>query len=367
MVTCDGIELPDGEKMKGVNEEGYKYLGIQECHFSYEYLGSSCDEIWGWDSEVDERGTGETRQTRKIMAMNGALPPKSDIDRLATMSFLANRMLLAPLTGEETFGKGVIIKGEFNDDVTEETCLGIKEEPFYHGDEARDGVSNVERKHGCFNLHNLHGNRHQTYAKDSCGLVQNSNDLMLRDAFVAEDCGNKFSPDGDQAMRKESLEEELSYAFSQKGNLVRHMKVHKKENPYNCENFNKVISEKSHILQKEKVKSFSCDICNKTFSRKAHLVSHMRVHTKEKPYNCDICNKAFASKSDIIRHIRIHTKEKPYRCDICNKAFSQKTSLVNHIRLHTKEKPYSCDICNEAFSQKNRLVSHMREHTKHML
>ena len=30
MVICDGIELPDGEKMKGVNEEGYKYLGIVE-------------------------------------------------------------------------------------------------------------------------------------------------------------------------------------------------------------------------------------------------------------------------------------------------------------------------------------------------
>ena len=30
MVTCDGIELPDGEKMRGVSEEGYKYFGIVE-------------------------------------------------------------------------------------------------------------------------------------------------------------------------------------------------------------------------------------------------------------------------------------------------------------------------------------------------
>ena len=30
IVNCDGIELPDGEKMKGVNEEGYKYSGIVE-------------------------------------------------------------------------------------------------------------------------------------------------------------------------------------------------------------------------------------------------------------------------------------------------------------------------------------------------
>ena len=30
IVNCDGIELPDGEKMKGVNEEGHKYSGIVE-------------------------------------------------------------------------------------------------------------------------------------------------------------------------------------------------------------------------------------------------------------------------------------------------------------------------------------------------
>jgi len=32
---------------------------------------------------------------------------------------------------------------------------------------------------------------------------------LLRATFVAEDCRNKFSSDGDQAMHKERLEEEL--------------------------------------------------------------------------------------------------------------------------------------------------------------
>ena len=116
MVTCDGIELPDGEKMKGVSEEGYKYLGIVELdgikekemkkRFTKEYkrriklilksnLNSrnaiSAMNIWA--VAVMRYGAGIVkwtkaelekldRQTRKIMTMNGALHPKSDVDRL---------------------------------------------------------------------------------------------------------------------------------------------------------------------------------------------------------------------------------------------------------------------------------------------
>ena len=116
MFICDGIELPDGEKMKGVNEEGYKYFGIVELdgikekemkeRFTKEYkrriklllksnLNSmnaiSAINIWAvavmrygagivkWTKEELEK---LDRQTRKIMTMNGALHPKSDFDSL---------------------------------------------------------------------------------------------------------------------------------------------------------------------------------------------------------------------------------------------------------------------------------------------
>ena len=116
MVICDEIELPHGEKMKGVNEEGYEHLGIVELdgmkekemneRFTKEYkrriklilksnLNSrnaiSAMNIWAvavmrygagiakWTKEELEK---LDRQTRKIMTMNGALHPKSDVDRL---------------------------------------------------------------------------------------------------------------------------------------------------------------------------------------------------------------------------------------------------------------------------------------------
>jgi len=85
-----------------------------------------------------------------------------------TMSFLTDRISLAD---EETFGIGVIIKKEFNDDVTEETCLDSKEEPLYHGNEASGGVTDVKVNHKCFNSNNLHELRHERNPKGSCDMV----------------------------------------------------------------------------------------------------------------------------------------------------------------------------------------------------
>ena len=116
MVTCDGINLLDGEKINSINEEGYRYLGIVELdgkkekemkeRFTKQYkrrirlilksnLNSrtaiSAMNIWAvavmrygaglvkWTKEELEK---LDRQKRKIMAMNGALHPKRDIDRL---------------------------------------------------------------------------------------------------------------------------------------------------------------------------------------------------------------------------------------------------------------------------------------------
>ena len=116
MVTCNGIELPDGQKMKGVNEEGYQYLSIVELdrikeremkeRFTKGYkrriklivqsnLNSrnAISAIDIWAVAVMRYGTGIEkwtkeglekldRQTRKIMTMNGALRPKGDVHRL---------------------------------------------------------------------------------------------------------------------------------------------------------------------------------------------------------------------------------------------------------------------------------------------
>ena len=87
VVDSDGVQLPNGERMQFVEEEGYKYLGILEVddlqhavmkerfcaeyfrrlkkvlsffqteqlkgHQSSQSLGRSCYAVWCWDRELD--------------------------------------------------------------------------------------------------------------------------------------------------------------------------------------------------------------------------------------------------------------------------------------------------------------------------
>ncbi|PVI04242.1 hypothetical protein DM02DRAFT_669238, partial [Periconia macrospinosa] len=49
-----------------------------------------------------------------------------------------------------------------------------------------------------------------------------------------------------------------------------------------------------------------CSICNQSFGRQEHLIRHVRIHTREKPYQCSLCGKRFSRLDVLNRHAASH-------------------------------------------------------------
>jgi len=79
---------------------------------------------------------------------------------------------------------------------------------------------------------------------------------------------------------------------------------------------------------------YSCEVCERRFSQKCNLVTHMRLHTGERPYPCPSCDKRFTQKGNLDAHLKTHTKEKPYPCGApgCGKRFAFRSSAIGHVK-----------------------------------
>ncbi|XP_076025986.1 zinc finger protein Helios [Genypterus blacodes] len=75
---------------------------------------------------------------------------------------------------------------------------------------------------------------------------------------------------------------------------------------------------------------FHCTQCGVSFTQKGNLLRHIKLHTGEKPFKCPFCNYACRRRDALTGHLRTHAVGKPHKCNYCGRSYKQRTSLEEH-------------------------------------
>ncbi|XP_061305133.1 DNA-binding protein Ikaros isoform X9 [Pezoporus flaviventris] len=75
---------------------------------------------------------------------------------------------------------------------------------------------------------------------------------------------------------------------------------------------------------------FQCNQCGASFTQKGNLLRHIKLHSGEKPFKCHLCNYACRRRDALTGHLRTHSVGKPHKCGYCGRSYKQRSSLEEH-------------------------------------
>uniref|UniRef100_A0A4W5P4K9 IKAROS family zinc finger 1 (Ikaros) n=1 Tax=Hucho hucho TaxID=62062 RepID=A0A4W5P4K9_9TELE len=96
-----------------------------------------------------------------------------------------------------------------------------------------------------------------------------------------------------------------------------------------------MVHKRSHtdyksVLVSEKYRPFQCTQCGASFTQKGNLLRHIKLHSGEKPFKCHLCNYACRRRDALSGHLRTHSVGKPHKCAYCGRSYKQRSSLEEH-------------------------------------
>uniref|UniRef100_A0A8C5NVD7 IKAROS family zinc finger 1 n=1 Tax=Jaculus jaculus TaxID=51337 RepID=A0A8C5NVD7_JACJA len=102
---------------------------------------------------------------------------------------------------------------------------------------------------------------------------------------------------------------------------------------------------------------FQCNQCGASFTQKGNLLRHIKLHSGEKPFKCHLCNYACRRRDALTGHLRTHSVGKPHKCGYCGRSYKQRSSLEEH-----KER---CHNYLESMGLAGTLYPVIKEETNH--
>ncbi|KAB1260635.1 Zinc finger protein 648 [Camelus dromedarius] len=193
--------------------------------------------------------------------------------------------------------------------------------------------------------------------------------------YACELCGKAYSHRGTLQQHQRLHTGERPYqcpfcdkAYTWSSDHRKHIRTHTGEKPYPCPDCGKAFVRSSDLRKHQRNmhsndKPFPCAECGLTFNKPLSLLRHQRTHLGEKPFRCPTCDREFAVASRMMEHQRVHSGERPFPCSTCGKCFTKSSNLIEHQTLHTGQRPFKCADCGVAFAQPSRLARHQRIHT----
>ncbi|XP_039105254.1 zinc finger protein 648 [Hyaena hyaena] len=193
--------------------------------------------------------------------------------------------------------------------------------------------------------------------------------------YACELCGKAYSHRGTLQQHRRLHTGERPYrcpfcdkAYTWSSDHRKHIRTHTGEKPYPCPDCGKAFVRSSDLRKHQRNmhsnnKPFPCAECGLTFNKPLSLLRHQRTHLGEKPFRCPACDREFAVASRMMEHQRVHSGERPFPCPTCGKCFTKSSNLIEHQTLHTGQRPFKCADCGVAFAQPSRLARHQRIHT----
>nr|BAB43903.1 ikaros [Seriola quinqueradiata] len=79
---------------------------------------------------------------------------------------------------------------------------------------------------------------------------------------------------------------------------------------------------------------FHCSQCGASFTQKGNLLRHIKLHSGEKPFKCHRCSYACRRRDALTGHLRTHSVGKPHKCAYCGRSYEQRSLDEHKERCH---------------------------------